>query len=161
MGTQQRLGAFKLPDGQKVAFWRFVDDNTVAIVTDSSVLHWTVSDAQPKKMFDRHDSLRGCNILTYEVSIDKKWLLLGGIKKAAGGIEGKMQLYSVEKLVSQPLNGNAGVFAAITLPRGGPKAQVFCFAEKKAGASPKVCACVCVGGAISVRGDVCWWRCNT
>ena len=130
-----------MPDGQKVVFWRFIDDSTVAIVTDTSVLHWKVAEAAPKKTFDRHDSLRGCTILTYEVSNDGKWLLLGGIKKGAAGIEGKMQLYSVEKSVSQPLNGNAGVFAAITLPRGGPKAQVFCFAEKKPGAAPKVCAC--------------------
>ena len=68
MATQQRLGAFKLPDGQSVEFWRYVDDQTVAIVTSTSVLHWTVSGNQPKKMFDRHDNLRGCKILNYEVS---------------------------------------------------------------------------------------------
>ena len=138
MQTRQRLGAFKLPNGQAVSFWRFVADDTIAIVTGTSVLHWKVNENQPRKMFDRHDSLRGTQIISYQVSGDKKWLLVVGIKKGASGIEGKMQLYSVEKSVSQPLNGHAGVFAEVKLPGRSTNSQVFCFAEKKAESTPKV-----------------------
>ena len=75
--------------------------------------------------------------MSYEVSGDGKWLLVGGIKKGAGGgMVGKMQLYSVEKSVSVlVVNGNAGVFAEIALPGRAAKAQVFCFVEKKPAAS--------------------------
>ena len=136
MPATQRLGNFQLPKGQTVAFWRYIDNDTVAIVTNTSVLHWKIIQNQPRKVCDRHKSLRDCIIMSYEVSGDGKWLLVGGIKKGAGGgMVGKMQLYSVEKSVSQSLNGNAGVFAEIALPGRAAKAQVFCFVEKKPAAS--------------------------
>ena len=66
------------------------------------------------------------------VSADRKWCLLTGISQAAPGIiAGTMQLYSVDKRVSQILNGHTGTFAVIKRPGRDAPAQVLCFEEKK------------------------------
>ena len=36
-------------------------------------------DSQPQKMFDRHSSLAGCQIINYRTDADQQWLLLIGI----------------------------------------------------------------------------------
>ena len=99
-----------------VVFWRWISPNTIAMVTDTSVYHWSIEgDSAPKKVFDRHESLRAGNqIINYQVSGDGKWSLLIGISAGAGGaIQGNMQLFSVDKNVSQALQGHAGIFATV------------------------------------------------
>jgi len=55
-----------------------------------------------------------------------------GIKAGAGGnIDGQMQLYSVDKRVSQVLQGHTGVFTTIQPEGRNDPAQVLCFEEKK------------------------------
>ena len=39
----------------------------------------TAGDSQPIKMFDRHSSLAGCQIINYRVDKENQWLLLIGI----------------------------------------------------------------------------------
>lgn len=115
-------------------FWRWITPNTIALVTPSAVFHWSIEgDAAPVKMFDRHASLsEGTQIINYQVSADGKWCLLGGIAQGAGGvIVGTMQLYSVDKSVSQVLNGHTGVFTTIRPEGRSDDAQVLCFEEKK------------------------------
>jgi len=36
-------------------------------------------DSQPFKVFDRHQSLVGCQIINYRVNTDEKWMVLVGI----------------------------------------------------------------------------------
>ena len=38
-----------------------------------------IGDSQPFKMFDRHSSLAGCQIINYRTNKDATWLLLIGI----------------------------------------------------------------------------------
>ena len=38
-----------------------------------------VGDSQPQKVFDRHSSLAGCQIINYRADAALKWLLLVGI----------------------------------------------------------------------------------
>ena len=55
-----------------------------------------------------------------------------GISQGAGGaIQGTMQLFSIEKGVSQTLQGHTGCFHTIAVPGRADKAQVLCFQEKK------------------------------
>jgi clathrin heavy chain len=119
---------------EQVVFWRWTSSNNIALVTPSAVYHWSIEgESAPVKLFDRHQSLaEGVQIINYQVSSDKKWCLLMGIKAGAGGvIDGQMQLYSVDKRVSQVLQGHTAVFTTI-LPEGRTdKAQVLCFEEKK------------------------------
>jgi clathrin heavy chain len=63
-------------------FWKWVNVNTIGIVTETSVYHWTMEgDSQPSKMFDRHQSLQGCQIINYRTDESLQWLLVIGKKK--------------------------------------------------------------------------------
>ena len=60
-------------------FWNWVSINTIGIVTETSVYHWTMEgDSQPAKMFDRHQSLQGCQIINYRTDESLQWLLVNG-----------------------------------------------------------------------------------
>ncbi|CAF0922483.1 unnamed protein product [Adineta steineri] len=60
-------------------FWKWVSVNTIGIVTETSVYHWTMEgDSQPVKMFDRHQSLQGCQIINYRTDESLQWLLVNG-----------------------------------------------------------------------------------
>ena len=61
-------------------FWKWVSVNTIGIVTETSVYHWTMEgDSQPVKMFDRHQSLQGCQIINYRTDEALQWLLVIGM----------------------------------------------------------------------------------
>jgi clathrin heavy chain len=84
-----------------VIFWRWIDAQTLGLVTDTSVFHWALQgESAPVKMFDRHDSLNGAQIINYRTDRKKQWLLLNSIVLLDGRVAGNMQLYSVEKKVS-------------------------------------------------------------
>ena len=117
-----------------VQFWRWVSPNTIALVTSSSVFHWSIEgDAAPVKIFDRNAAMgEGTQIINYQMSQDGKWCLLAGISAGQGGaINGNMQLYSMDKQVSQMLQGHTGAFAKIKVEGRSEKAQVLCFEQKK------------------------------
>ncbi len=119
-----------------VLFWRWISPNMIVLVTGTSVYHWSIEgDSAPQKVFDRHADLGpAVQVIGYSLSSDEKWGLLIGISKGAtGGINGNMQLYSVEKRVSQVLAGHAGVFTTITPPGRTDRAQVLIFTGRKDG----------------------------
>jgi len=124
---------------EPVVYWRWTSASNLALVTAGSVYHWGLDGTSaPVKMFDRHASI-GANsqIINYQISPDNKWLLLGGISAGAGGVvNGNMQLYSLEKKVSQPLQGHAGAFAVINIQGRDDPAQILCFHEKKVDSPP-------------------------
>ena len=142
LASGKKQAAFTM-GGAAVKFWTWLTPTVVGIVTDTSVFHWTMGTAAPVKMFDRLAANTSCQVISYAMSPDTKWLLLGGICKGASGqpgdIDGHMQFYSVEKNVSQPLKGFAGSFCEVNA-RGEtePKAQCFVFAQKDAPGSLKL-----------------------
>jgi len=44
-------------------------------------------DSQPQKMFDRHSSLAGCQIINYRTDAKQQWLLLIGISAQVGDVQ--------------------------------------------------------------------------
>ena len=74
-------------------------------------------DSQPQKIFDRHSSLAGCQIINYRCDAAQSWLLLIGISAQQNRVVGAMQLYSVERKVSQPIEGHAAAFLQVTLKK--------------------------------------------
>ena len=63
-----------------VEFWKWISLKSLALVTSTSVYHWSMEgDSQPVKVFDRHASLTGTQIINYRVNSDEKWMLLVGI----------------------------------------------------------------------------------
>ncbi|KAG5460017.1 MAG: hypothetical protein BJ554DRAFT_7986, partial [Olpidium bornovanus] len=65
---------------EDVVFWKWVTVNMLGLVTETAVYHWSMEgDSQPQKMFDRHASLNGCQIINYRINSDEKWFLVVGI----------------------------------------------------------------------------------
>lgn len=83
-------------------------------------------------MFDRHSSLAGCQIINYRTDKFLKWLLLVGISAEQHRVKGNMQLYSVERKVSQPIEGHAASFAQHKLAGNAEESTLFAFAVRGA-----------------------------
>jgi clathrin heavy chain len=119
-----------------VVFWRWISDATVALVTPGAVFHWAMDgESKPVKMFDRHASLNGADIVNYRSDKDGKWLLLVGYSAVNGQIVGALQLYSVEKKMSQPIEGHAASFATLQVRGNSSPSTLFCFANRSAAQS--------------------------
>ncbi|XP_062038064.1 clathrin heavy chain 2 isoform X3 [Lepus europaeus] len=116
---------------EEVIFWKWISVNTVALVTETAVYHWSMEgDSQPTKMFDRHASLAGCQLIHYRADEHHKWLLLIGISAQQNRVVGAMQLYSVDRKVSQPIEGHAAAFAEFKIEGNAKPATLFCFAVR-------------------------------
>jgi clathrin heavy chain len=131
MEMRTKMKAYEFP--ADLALWTWIDAKTIGIVTAESVFHWSMEgDSAPTKVFDRHETMRGCQILNYKASPDLKWLVLNGIKQEAGQIVGCMQLFSIDKKISQPMPGFAADFATISVASAPDPLSLFCFCNKAA-----------------------------
>ncbi|KAF8159760.1 hypothetical protein B0H34DRAFT_858496 [Crassisporium funariophilum] len=126
-------------NNEDIVFWKWVSDTTIGMVTETAVYHWTIADpnSAPQKVFDRHPTLAGAQIINYRVTDDEKWLVLIGISgnstnPSAFKVKGCMQLYSRERGVSQPIEGHAAAFASIKLDGHQKPTKLFCFAVRSA-----------------------------
>lgn len=124
-------------NAEDVTFWKWISENTVGIVTETAVYHWSTTDATspPQKMFERHPTLVGAQIINYRCSADEKWLVLVGISgnstnPSAFKIKGSMQLYSRDRGVSQPIEGHAAAFAEIKLEGHQNTTKLFTFSVR-------------------------------
>lgn len=122
-----------------VVFWKWLSDSTIGMVTDTAVYHWSVTDttSPPQKIFDRHPTLVGAQIINYRASADEKWLVLVGISgnttnPSAFKVKGAMQLFSRERGVSQPIEGHAAAFAELKLDGNPNPTKLFSFSVRTA-----------------------------
>ena len=116
---------------EECLFWKWISVNTIGIVTEGAVYHWGMEgDSQPVKMFDRHASLQGCQIINYRTDHNMQWLLLTGISAQESRVAGRMQLYSVERKVSQPIEGHAACFAQFKLDGNKDASTIFSFSVR-------------------------------
>ncbi len=124
---------------EDVVFWKWVSDTTIGLVTETSVLHWSISDttSPPLKIFDRHATLAGSQIINYRVSADDKWCVLIGISPNAANpqafkVKGSIQLFSRDRNVSQPIEGHAAAFAELKLDGAPTPYKLFTFSVRTA-----------------------------
>ncbi|KAF9165116.1 hypothetical protein BGX20_000714 [Mortierella sp. AD010] len=116
-----------------VEFWKWISLKSLALVTSTSVYHWSMEgDSQPVKVFDRHASLSGNQIINYRINSDEKWMVLVGISSQGGRVVGAMQLYSKDRGVSQAIEGHAGAFAELKLDGASSPSKLFSFAARTA-----------------------------
>jgi clathrin heavy chain len=126
-------------NNEDIVFWKWISDSVIGMVTDTSVFHWSISDATspPQKIFDRHATLAGAQIINYRCTDDEKWLVLVGISgnptnPSAFKVKGAMQLYSRERGVSQPIEGHAAAFAEVKLDGHQKPTKLFTFSVRTA-----------------------------
>lgn len=124
-------------NNEDVVFWKWTSDSNLGLVTDTAVYHWSIADTTtpPQKVFDRHPTLAGCQIINYRVSPDEKWMVVVGISgnstnPSAFKVKGSMQLYSKERGVSQPIEGHAAAFAEMKLEGRQHVTKLFAFSVR-------------------------------
>ncbi|KAK5160261.1 hypothetical protein LTR04_004655 [Oleoguttula sp. CCFEE 6159] len=133
LGQKAKLKSTTMNDD--VVFWKWFSESSLGLVTDSSVYHWNIFDANqaaPVKMFDRNSNLTGCQIINYRVSHDEKWMVVVGISQQQGRVVGAMQLYSKDRSVSQAIEGHAAAFGTIRLEGAPAETKLFTFAVRTA-----------------------------
>ncbi|OBZ66438.1 Clathrin heavy chain 1 [Grifola frondosa] len=121
-------------NNEDITFWKWLSESTIGMVTDTAVYHWSITDATspPQKVFDRHPTLVGAQIINYRATPDDKWLVLVGISgnttnPSAFKVKGSIQLYSRERGVSQPIEGHAAAFAELKLDGHQAPTKLFTF----------------------------------
>jgi len=115
-----------------VVFWRWINLQTVGIVTQKAVFHWAMGQQKPVKIFDRPQDGRQIQIIGYDVSKDQKWCFLQGLTKGDSGLEGALQLYSVDHKKFQPtMNAHGACFASVKLDNRETEANIFSFTMAK------------------------------
>lgn len=125
---------------EDIVFWKWINTKTLGLITGTAVYHWSMEGAStPVKVFDRHASLAGCQIINYKASPDEKWLVLIGISAQQGRVVGSMQLYSTDRRVSQPIEGHAAAFAQLQLEDAPYPTKLFAFAVRSITGAAKVC----------------------
>lgn len=58
LGTKSKLKSTTM--NEDVVFWKFFNENTLGLVTDTAVYHWNIFDPQqvaPQKIFERNQNL--------------------------------------------------------------------------------------------------------
>lgn len=137
METKQKIKSHV--NVEDIVFWKWINDSTLGMVTETAVYHWTISDATspPQKIFDRHPTLVGAQIINYRTTSDEKWLVLVGISgnttnPAAFKVKGNIQLYSRERGVSQPIEGHAAAFAELKIDGCTKPTKLFTFCARTA-----------------------------
>lgn len=133
LGAKAKLKSTTM--NEDVVFWKWFDDKSLGLVTDTGVYHWNIMDpAQqtPVKMFDRNQNLSGCQIINYRVSEDEKWMVVVGISQQQGRVVGSMQLYSKERGISQAIEGHAAAFGKIRLEGAPADTKLFTFVNRSA-----------------------------
>ncbi|KAI0987660.1 hypothetical protein GJ496_003725 [Pomphorhynchus laevis] len=139
IGTKTKIRGHNL--SEDCQFWKWISPSIVALVTDNAVYHWNIDGDEnqgPVKMFDRHSILNGCQIINYRTDVSIKWLLLIGIAAQDNRVAGKMQLYSVDRKVSQPIEGHAAAFAEFKLRLNKTPSKIFCFAVRSSQGTGKL-----------------------
>lgn len=51
---------------EDVVFWKWISNDTLGLVTDTSVYHWNIYDSTttaPRKLFERNANLAVCSII--------------------------------------------------------------------------------------------------
>ncbi|KAK6027190.1 clathrin propeller repeat-containing domain protein, partial [Ostertagia ostertagi] len=118
-------------NAEEIIFWKWINEKTIALVSETAVYHWSIEgESAPTKMFERHQSLAGSQIINYRADAECKWLVLVGIAAKENRVVGSMQLYSTERRVSQPIEGHAASFVRFKMDGNPHPSNLFCFSVK-------------------------------
>ncbi|GMS88942.1 hypothetical protein PENTCL1PPCAC_11117, partial [Pristionchus entomophagus] len=116
---------------EDVVYWRWIDKDTIGIVTETAVYHWNLAgDSGPMKMFDRHPTMSGCQIINYRTDSQLEWLIVIGISAKSKHVAGSMQLYSTDRQISQPIEGHAACIVNYKMDGNTHPSTLFVFALK-------------------------------
>ena len=125
--TKERVATHVM--SEEIVFWRWLDGSTIAIVTPTAVYHWPLV-SPPTKMFDRQLD-PNARILNYKSDAAGTWLMLNACSPGPSGLEGKTQLFSVERARSLVLDGFAGTFVTMPTPMDPAQCSILILASSQ------------------------------
>ena len=148
LGARTKLQSTNM--NEDVVFWKWISNDTLGLVTDTSVYHWNIYDSTataPRKLFERNPNLavsppspisvaaksnvlQGCQIINYRINEDDKWMAVVGISQQQGRVVGALQLYSRDRGISQPIEAHAAAFGTVRLEGAPADTRVFTFAVR-------------------------------
>eukprot|EP00013_Stygamoeba_regulata_P001571 CAMPEP_0177634934 /NCGR_PEP_ID=MMETSP0447-20121125/3632_1 /TAXON_ID=0 /ORGANISM="Stygamoeba regulata, Strain BSH-02190019" /LENGTH=1733 /DNA_ID=CAMNT_0019136687 /DNA_START=44 /DNA_END=5243 /DNA_ORIENTATION=+ len=121
---------------EPIVFWKWLNEDIIGLVSSTAVYHWEAqANTPPQKMFDRLPNLSDSQIINYKADASMKWLAVVGIAQKDNRIVGTMQLYSVDRKVSQAIEGHACCFCSYTMPGASKPATLFAFTNRSPAAS--------------------------
>eukprot|EP01022_Parablepharisma_sp_SALTPOND_P013452 TRINITY_DN17_c4_g1_i7.p1 TRINITY_DN17_c4_g1~~TRINITY_DN17_c4_g1_i7.p1 ORF type:complete len:614 (-),score=22.26 TRINITY_DN17_c4_g1_i7:225-2066(-) len=131
----------KLNIPEQVELWRWVSDTVIGIVGTKSIYHVDIttkpSNAPATVVFKKSEDIEKAQaqILNYVVDSTGKWCVLYGIYSISGTLNGMIQVYSIERQVSQNLEGFSPCFADVPLIDPNYKNKIITFVRKIANES--------------------------
>ena len=150
LDAKKKVSSITLTDDVgAVTFWCWIDDETIALITETDVFHWNVNAINDNNngdddnngassgissdglqhIFNRSDDMDGVQILSYNTDKDKCWLMLCGIGRGVDGtLTGKTLLHSTENGASRVLDGHAGAFVSMPTPDDPRPSNIMCLA---------------------------------
>lgn len=131
--TKERLKSHTM--SEKIVFWKWLNETTLGVVTDSKVYTWNIFDGTengPVILTSRHVSLANCQITQLCANESLSWFAIGGIAQENNRIVGHIQLYSKERNISQPVEGHVCTFSKMRLQQSSVPTEMFAFASKTA-----------------------------
>ncbi|GFE55454.1 clathrin heavy chain [Babesia ovis] len=145
LDTKEKIGTHQFTES--VVFWSWIAPTKLAIVTDTSVYHWTVGSGEPMLMFSRSGKLaeQSTKLVHYASDSDNKWCILCGIYSTDQGatVEGAIQLYSTERRQQQLLEGYTGTFGKLRISKEAvDPTGLLVFCEHKRGAPTSKLHCM-------------------
>ncbi|XP_008103506.1 clathrin heavy chain 2 isoform X2 [Anolis carolinensis] len=90
-----------------IEYWVWLDADTLAVVTEENVFHWTVKRTRPRWKFSRHERLCGMEIVGYHRDANHVWMALSALKLEQGQVVGLTQLYWRGGSLSQVIEAQA------------------------------------------------------
>eukprot|EP01132_Coremiostelium_polycephalum_P002123 gene2123-2614_t len=136
ISIEHRMNLKTYTMNETMEFWKWISPNTLALVTTSAVYHWSKEgNSEPVKVFDRLPDLDKSQIINYRCDSTQQWLVLIAIQSKEGRVAGRIQLYSVEKNISQSIEGHAACFANYTVPGATRPSTLFAISSKTPSAS--------------------------
>ncbi|GMM46180.1 clathrin heavy chain [Pichia kluyveri] len=129
--SKQRLKSNVM--NEKIVFWKWLDNQTLGLVTINSVYTWNVFDgteAGPVLLTSRHVSLNDCQITQFSANKYLNWFAIGGIAQENGRIVGHVQLFSKERNISQPIEAHVCNFTSLKLQGSSVETELFAFASR-------------------------------
>ena len=139
LGNKSKLKSTVM--NEDIVFWKWYNDRSLGLVTDSSVYHWDIFDptqSAPVKLFERNANLNGCQIINYRVNDDDQWSVIVGISQKEGRVAGTMQLYSRNRGISQHIEGHAAAFGTYHAEGNATPYKLFTFAVRNASGQGKL-----------------------
>ncbi|XP_077996151.1 clathrin heavy chain 2-like [Glandiceps talaboti] len=124
----------------QIVYWTWINSEVIAIVTNRQVYHWNITgEREPSRVFQRHNRLKKCQLVSYKTDKTMRWMALTGLyKEDTGFIYGVTQLFSKDYQLSQCIEAYSVAFCEYRFNSNPNLSTVVCIAQRTPGKQGKL-----------------------